>query len=285
MPHNTDEEHLGNPNNRESENSSDEIILTNKPGPVNEIQETENMEVHNHPHHVTHKKKWSEYLLEFLMLFLAVFLGFIAENQREHIVEHQREKKFMSRMLSDLRQDSLFFETRIQLLVKRQKAHEQFLKIMTNPAGVTDSAVNRGFVRILLLTETSSDFTTATYNQMKTSGSLRYINNDDLTTSLQQYYDVLLAKTSRDSDGADKFFADYIISYMTKHFRFQDFKSSDGSLPHTKLLNRSDETDQELINIMSVWATNCDTQLDLQRPAQQQMLELIKMIKKEYHLK
>src|SRR4026208_2238411 len=135
MPHNTDEEHLGNPNNRESENSSDEIILTNKPGPVNEIQETENMEVHNHPHHVTHKKKWSEYLLEFLMLFLAVFLGFIAENQREHIVEHQREKKFMSRMLSDLRQDSLFFETRIQLLVKRQQAHGQFLKIMTNPAG------------------------------------------------------------------------------------------------------------------------------------------------------
>ncbi len=106
---------------------------------------------------------------------------------------------------------------------------------MTNPAGATDSAVNRGFVRILLLTETSNDFTTATYNQMKTSGSLRYIDNDNLTTSLQQYYDVLLAKTSRDSEGADKFFTDYIIAYMTKHFRFQDFKPSDGSPPHIKL--------------------------------------------------
>jgi len=39
-------------------------------------QETENMEVHKHPHHVMHKKKWGEYVLEFLMLFLAVFLGF-----------------------------------------------------------------------------------------------------------------------------------------------------------------------------------------------------------------
>ncbi len=29
------------------------------------------MEVH-HPHHPTHKKKWSEYLIEFLMLFAAV---------------------------------------------------------------------------------------------------------------------------------------------------------------------------------------------------------------------
>jgi len=38
-----------------------------------------------------------------------------------------------------------------------------------------------------------------------------------------------------------------------------------------------------LINIMGVWATNCDTQLMLLRPAQKQMLELIKLIKKEYH--
>jgi len=119
---------------------------------------------------------------------------------------------------------------------------------------------------------------------MKTSGSLRYIDNDNLTTSLQKYYDVLLARTSRDSDGANNFFTDYIISYMTKHFRFQDFKPSDGSLLHIKLLNRSAESDQELINIMGVWADNCDTQLDLQRPAQKQMLELIKQIKKEYHL-
>src|SRR2546423_11024908 len=105
MPDNTDYQHLDNPTNTQSENSSDEIILTSDTDPINQIQETENMEIHKHPHHVTHKKKWGEYLLEFLMIFLAVFLGFIAENQREHIVEHQREKKFAKRLLSDLRQD------------------------------------------------------------------------------------------------------------------------------------------------------------------------------------
>jgi hypothetical protein len=284
MKDNTDEP-IDKPANTRSENASDENIAITNTDPIDQIQETENMEVHKHPHHVTHKKKWTEYLLEFLMLFLAVFLGFIAENQREHYVEHQREKKFATRLLSDLQQDSLFFESRIQLLEKRQQAHKQFLEIMTNPAGATDSAVHRGFVQILLLTGTGNDFTTATYNQMKTSGSLRYIDNDDLTTSLQQYYDVLLAKTSRDSEGADKFFADYIIAYMTKHFRFQNFKGGDGSSQNTKLLNRSAESDQELINIMGIWATNCDAQLGLQRPAQEQMLALIKLIKKEYHLR
>lgn len=284
MPANTDKKHPDEPANIQPGSSSPIITPDEGVKTVTQNQETENMEVHKHPHHVTHKKKWGEYLVEFLMLFLAVFLGFIAENQREHIVEHQREKKFASRLLSDLRQDSLFFEARIKLLEKRQQAYEQFLKSMTDPVPPTDSVLNRRFVGILLLTGTGNDFTTATYNQMKTSGSLRYIGNDNLTTSLQQYYDVLLAKASRDADGADKFFADYIISYMTKHFRFQDFKPSDGSSIHVKLLNRSAESDQELINIMSVWFSHTDQQLDLVRPAQKQMLELIKLIKKQYHL-
>ena len=47
------------------------------------------MEVH-HPHHPTHKKKWSEYIIEFVMLFAAVTLGFFAENVREHqIIDHK----------------------------------------------------------------------------------------------------------------------------------------------------------------------------------------------------
>ena len=46
------------------------------------------MEVHAHTH--TPRKKWTHYFWEFLMLFLAVFCGFLAENQREDMVEHQR---------------------------------------------------------------------------------------------------------------------------------------------------------------------------------------------------
>ncbi|MEY3920804.1 MAG: hypothetical protein RL634_565, partial [Bacteroidota bacterium] len=35
----------------------------------------------------THKKNWSEYIIEFVMLFTAVTLGFFAENIREHLAE------------------------------------------------------------------------------------------------------------------------------------------------------------------------------------------------------
>ena len=52
------------------------------------------MEVHKHPHDVTHKKKWREYLLEFFMIFLAVTAGFFAENIREHLDDNKKEKEY-----------------------------------------------------------------------------------------------------------------------------------------------------------------------------------------------
>src|SRR3954463_11316349 len=63
------------------------------------------MEVHHHPH--TERKKFTHYLWDFLMLFLAVFCGFLAENFREHQVEHRREKKNMQSLISDLENDTL----------------------------------------------------------------------------------------------------------------------------------------------------------------------------------
>lgn len=65
------------------------------------------MEVHKHPHHVTHKKRWVEYLLEFLMLFLAVFLGFIAENIREHEAENEKGIQYIGSFCEDLKEDSI----------------------------------------------------------------------------------------------------------------------------------------------------------------------------------
>src|SRR6476469_8258091 len=61
------------------------------------------MEVHAHTH--TARKRWTHYLWEFLMLFLAVFCGFLAENQREHMVEHQKEKQYIKLLNEDVESD------------------------------------------------------------------------------------------------------------------------------------------------------------------------------------
>jgi hypothetical protein len=64
------------------------------------------MDVHYEARNVTHKKSWSEYLLEFLMLFFAVFLGSVAENIRDDNVEHRRAKEYARLLLDDLAADT-----------------------------------------------------------------------------------------------------------------------------------------------------------------------------------
>src|SRR6188768_3672428 len=72
------------------------------------------MEVHAHTH--TPRKKWTHYFWEFFMLFLAVTLGFFVENQREHYIEGQREKKYIQNLVHDLarempRMNTIFYST------------------------------------------------------------------------------------------------------------------------------------------------------------------------------
>ncbi len=62
------------------------------------------MEVH-HPHHPTHKKKWSEYIIEFVMLFTAVTLGFFAENIRESIAEKHKKQETLEAVARDFEKD------------------------------------------------------------------------------------------------------------------------------------------------------------------------------------
>ena len=87
--------------------STEDNNPVSEPSTINEPPLTENMEVHKHPHHVTHKKKWGEYLLEFLMLFLAVFLGFVAENFREKISIKEKAHHYLRNLVADLKTDSV----------------------------------------------------------------------------------------------------------------------------------------------------------------------------------
>src|SRR6185436_3094977 len=77
------------------------------------------MEVHHHSH--TSRKKWTHYFWEFLMLFLAVFCGFLAENQREHMVEHKREKQYAAELYAEFRADSIVVAEKIGLRMDKEK--------------------------------------------------------------------------------------------------------------------------------------------------------------------
>ncbi len=186
MAENTDEELIDGSENTLSEKPSEEIIPTNDTKIINPNQETENMEVHKHPHHVTHKKRWGEYLLEFLMLFLAVFLGFVAENIRETNVEHDREKEYMVTMLEDLKTD-------VPLLIKTEKDWEEsnnsadsVVDAITFPLATAD--LRKAYRHINeALNCWGFKYNDRTTTQLKNAGGFRLIRNKKVANNIITY--------------------------------------------------------------------------------------------------
>ena len=155
-------------------------VVSRESGVENQQQQAiENMEIHKHPHHVTHKKKWAEYVLEFLMLFLAVFLGFLAENQREHMVEHHREVEFAKQLYSELSDDSIVAANKIKTRLEKEIDMNYLVSFFK------DSSLTA------LPHEFYPAYTTSTYlintyafepkdgilSQLRNSGSLRYFKS------------------------------------------------------------------------------------------------------------
>ena len=104
--------------------ASQQSVELTQPKTSNIEPQTSNMEVHHH-HDLHHKKKhWKEYFLEFLMMFLAVSLGFMSENLRENVTNHEKEKHYIESIMADLRKDTANITLGIHmqhLLVKKME--------------------------------------------------------------------------------------------------------------------------------------------------------------------
>ena len=128
------------------------------------------MEVHHHSH--TERKKWTHYFWEFLMLFLAVFCGFLAENQREHIVEKKRAKEYARSLVHDLSNDTSQLSNFIKRVPFFVAKYDSFLLSHRNLKTTGQLYYYSSFVN------TMTDFTSnvSTLDQIKNSGSLRYFD-------------------------------------------------------------------------------------------------------------
>ena len=148
------------------------------------------MEVHAHAH--TARKKWTHYFWEFLMLFLAVFCGFLAENIREHKVEHHRAKQFAVSLLNDIKADTAALKKAIDFGDKKIKSVDSLVALLDLPKEKWNDTlvyIHQGIAGRVRSFEHNS----GTYEQMKASGSLRYFKQE--LTDLLNQYDVQARKT------------------------------------------------------------------------------------------
>ena len=157
-----------------------------QPQTINPKPETETMEVHHHAHHDHGKKNWKSYFWEFLMLFLAVFCGFLAEYQLEHVIENSREKQFIKSYIEDLKLDTASINRNLVYQKSRKEQLDSmvtFLETQTIKGNESD-IYYLGRIIIRIRRFQSSD---RTITQLKNSGALRLIRNEEAADSIISY--------------------------------------------------------------------------------------------------
>jgi hypothetical protein len=180
----------GNPTNRKSEKIPEVKNSLAQSDPINSKQETETMETHAyHLHRAPGKKIW-HYFFEFLMLFFAVFCGFLAENWREQMQEHRREKEFIHSIVQDLKSDTLHSNKTLLQLKKIKSGMDSVMMLISSP-GIVDNS-NEAYklwtkymgIEVFV----SND---RTIQQLKSSGELRLIRNKAVSDRIMDYEQTL----------------------------------------------------------------------------------------------
>jgi phage gp46-like protein len=143
------------------------------------------MEVHHHAH--TERKKWTHYFWEFLMLFLAVFCGFLAENQREHMIEHKREKEYMRSLIEDLQTDTSNLNSNMLLGQVVRTRLENLISFLNNETS-KDSAVQLYKLNNQVGRVVNVNFEDRTSSQLKNGGNMRLIRNKAVADSIRSYW-------------------------------------------------------------------------------------------------
>src|SRR5687767_9584637 len=142
------------------------------------------MEVHHHSH--TPRTKWTHYFWEFLMLFLAVICGFLAEKQREHFIEHKREKQYIKSFIEDLKSDTGNYNRQIRFRTISQKRADSLITFLLSPERnkhvdsiyVCVERVGRGTLFL---------YSDRTIQQLRNSGAMRLIRNQVGSNLIMNY--------------------------------------------------------------------------------------------------
>jgi len=164
------------------------------------------MEVH-HPHHPSHKKKWSEYFLEFLMLFLAVTLGFFAENIREHQVLVERKNQNLEAILEDLKRDSIQlnarnkeYHTALKDFEDLKYASLNFQRKVLPEKEYIDYIIRKSDS---LSVGTGFHINNSAYKNTISTGSLSVINSPNTKRLIAEYYEELGIKLQENNSALD----------------------------------------------------------------------------------
>ena len=237
------------------------------------------METHaEHLHHAP-GRTIKHYFFEFLMLFLAVFCGFVAENWREQMREHQREKKFIYSLVEDLKSDTGQSNKILIQLKKTKTGIDSVLKELSSPGIIENSnkAYSLWTENLDIKAFVSND---RTIQQLKNSGELRLIRNKAVSDRIMEY-DQMVKNYYQQSNFMYSALSDqHIYSQFFDFIRLNNSKKLPVPLTEQgkKLLNEAYAHQQ-------LWNYGLTGLISWLEGVHQEGESLLIFIQKEYHLK
>lgn len=174
------------------------------------------METHaQHLHKAPGKNFW-HYFFEFFMLFLAVFCGFLAENWREHSVEKERARQFLKSMQIDVERNIIILDSLMQSNQVIIANHDSLVNWLLADSTTIDRAafskkLGAVWIRNFLIRK-------ETYEQMKSSGSLRYVGNIEFLKKMMDYERITNFAQVRNQDFEKKYYQEYFIPALYKSY-------------------------------------------------------------------
>lgn len=253
------------------------------------------MEVHAHTH--TARKKWTHYLWEFLMLFLAITLGFFVENKREHIIENKRAKEYAKALVSDLIADTAELGKDLHGLSETLAFSDTLeMELLKKLAGERIPGARLYYYTFFNPGRFQFGVKTATINQIKNSGSLRYFRNFEIIKLINEYDQAVMTQMGRSDvdlssftmwrEGREPVFNFYHLRKLQQ--LFADRPQSHDSILNIDLplMDNSPGAINKIAHALSERKLNLQRRQDeYYRNPYNIARKLIDALQKEYHLK
>jgi hypothetical protein len=249
------------------------------------------MEVHAHSH--TARKKWTHYIWEFLMLFLAVFCGFLAENQREHFIEHQREKKYMGSLFEDLKQDTA------DLINDTTWWSNRIKQIDTIRMELEKDAKERNLLLLYKKTGAMRNYNSFLYHdrtigQLKNAGNFRLIRKNAIADSLIEY-DAIINTELKDQEIQSNaiyqelnFQQNKIVNSKYFHLATRQYNNKLDSLYRSDSevfgLSASESELLQYYNDLEFYHRMTSYRIGAMKILCRKAINIIELLKKQYHL-
>lgn len=135
------------------------------------------------------RRTFFQILIELTLLIIGVLAALAVDNWRQSIGEKKMGRDYLINLRDAIEEDTAVIKVEIKRGFDKENAATQVLQLIENGKTVSPEAFEELIENILMLVNPA--FMTAVYEELKSTGNLKLIHNDDIKKNMILYYSYL----------------------------------------------------------------------------------------------